>query len=353
MNKIERVTAVVEGRQPDRPPVSFWHHFDPDCHAGASAVEAHVRHVETYDLDFLKIMDDNRYPRTATTSGVITDVADLDKLTVLNGDEDRFGRQLELIGELVRHLGGELTMSTTVFNAWTTLRGMTVPESGVHGPPRLEAESVVVKVEIVHGHRPQRVEVEADPRDATMTRFLREAPEALGRALNVISESTGNFTRKCVAAGADGIFLSVRDDWVDAAENGAGTYDRLVRPGDLVILAGADQGRLNMIHVCGKALDFSRFCGYPVQVINWADRYAGPSIQDVISTSTPAICAGLDNLGTMVQGTAKDCAEQVADALAQAGDRPIMIAPGCTFDPQAVPPDNLHAIRRAVEASTN
>lgn len=61
MNKIERVTAVVQGRRPDRPPVSFWHHFGPGKIAGPPAVEAHVRHVETYDLDLLKIMNDNGY----------------------------------------------------------------------------------------------------------------------------------------------------------------------------------------------------------------------------------------------------------------------------------------------------
>ena len=42
----------------------------------------------------------------------------------------------------------------------------------------------------------------------------------------------------------------------------------------------------------------------------------------------------------------------VADALQQAGERPIMIATGCTFDPGTVPPENLHAIRRAVETGT-
>ena len=35
--------------------------------------------------------------------------------------------------------------------------------------------------------------------------------------------------------------------------------------------------------------------------------------------------------------------------LAQAGQRPMLIAPGCTYDPAAVPAANLHAIRRAVE----
>jgi uroporphyrinogen decarboxylase len=328
MNKIERVTAVVEGRQPDRPPFSCWYHFASDCHFGPPAVEAHVRHIETYDLDFLKIMDDNRYPRTATSSGVVRDGSDLDKLSVLTGEEDSFGRQLELIAALVERFGGEIFMSTTVFNSWTTLRGMTVPDTGVHGPPTLEAHT--------------------DPREATMNRFLREAPEALARALDVIAESTANFSRKCVAAGASGVFLSVRDDWVDCEENGVGTYDRLVQPGDLTILKGAAQGKLNLIHVCGKALDFSRFCNYPVHVINWADRYAGPSIQNAISVAKPGICAGLDNLGTLVKGTAEDCVAEMEDALNQAGDRPIMIAPGCTFDPQAVPPGNLQAIRQAL-----
>jgi len=35
-------------------------------------------------------MDDNRYPRTATSNGIITDVR-LERLTVLRGDEDTFG----------------------------------------------------------------------------------------------------------------------------------------------------------------------------------------------------------------------------------------------------------------------
>jgi len=329
MNKIERVRAVIEGRRPDRPPVSFWHHFSPQCAAGPRAVEAHVRHVETYDLDFLKIMDDNRYPRSATATGVIADARDLDKLSVLGGDEESFGRQLELIGALAKRFAGGLLMTTTIFNAWSTLRQMTAPDTGVHGPPTMEST--------------------ADPRDAAMSRLLRNAPQALGRALEAIAESTANFARHCLSAGADGVYLSVRDDWVDAPENGAGAYDRLVRPGDLKILAAAGHGTFNMLHVCGKALDFGRFAGYPVHVINWADRSAGPPIAEVAGWVRPAVCAGVDNLGTMVTGSPDDCARQVADAIAQAGARPIMIAPGCTFDPDAVPTENLHAIRRAVE----
>ncbi len=333
MNKIERVTAVVEGRQPDRPPVSFWHHFSPEAAAGPRAVEAHLRHVETYDLDFLKLMNDNRYPRQALPNGVIAEVHDLEKLSVLGGDEDAFGRQLDLIGELARRAAGRFRMMTTIFNSWSTLRQMTVPDSGAHGPPSID-DSV-------------------DPQDAAMSRLLRDAPDALGRALEVVAQSLANFARHCLAAGADGVFLSARDDWVDSPENGPTTYRRLVQPGDLAILAAARSGTFNMLHVCGRPLDFRRFAGYPVQVINWADRYAGPSIAEVAEWVQPALCAGLDNLETMVLGSPEDCARQVADAMNQANGRPIMIAPGCTYDPQQVPAANLHAIRRAVEIAAD
>lgn len=331
MDKVERVTAVISGKEPDRSPFSCWYHFPPDCHAGAAAVDAHVRHVEAYDLDFLKIMDDNRYPRTVTASGVVQEPAELENFTVLSGDEDSFGRQLDLIAGLSKRFSGEMLMATTVFNSWATLRQMTVPDTGLHGPPSLETGS--------------------DPRDATMTRFLREAPDALEHALNAIAQSLANFARRCLEAGADGIFLSVRDDWVDTPENGAGIYDRVVRSTDEVILAGAEGGRLNLLHICGEALDFDRFAGYPVHAINWADRYAGPSIAEVVDKVRPAICAGLDNLGTMVTGSPEDCAQQVADALRQAGGRPMMIAPGCTFDPEKVPSENLIAIRDAIRHS--
>ena len=330
MNKLDRVAAVLAGRQPDRLPVSFWYHFPADCACGPRAVEAHVRHAETYDLDFLKIMDDNRYPRPATAAGVIAEVGDLDKLSVLRGDEDTFGLQLELIGALTQRLASELPLATTVFNAWGTLRNLTVPPIATHGPPSLADGTI-------------------DPRDALLTRFLHAAPEAVARALSVIAESTANFARHCLAAGANGIYLSVRDDWVETPQNGLGTYDRVVRTSDLTILAGTQQGTFNMLHVCGQAVDFDRFAAYPVQVLSWADRYAGPSIAAVVGQVRPALCAGLDNLGTMVTGSPDDCARQVADAVAQAAGCPILIAPGCTFDPHVVPPENLHAIRRAVE----
>ena len=129
--------------------------------------------------------------------------------------------------------------------------------------------------------------------------------------------------------------------------NGPDVYDRMVRETDLQILKEVETGSFNVLHVCGGAKDFTRFAGYPVQVINWADRACGPSIAYTRDRAKPAIAGGIDNLTTMPDGSPDDCADVVRDALRQAKDRPIIIAPGCTFDPEKVPPANLHAIVKA------
>ena len=329
MNKIERVSAVLERRQPDRLPVSFWYHFDPEADWGPKAIEAHIRHVETYDLDFLKVMCDERYPLPHRADGIIDDVADLDRLAPLRGDEDIFGRHLEVLQALSRRFAGELWMTTTIFNSWSTLRRLMASDIDVHGPP--------TRGRVV------------DLRDAKLSRFLAEAPEVLAKAIGAVTQTLTNFARNCLAAGADGIYLSVRDDWVDTPENGAGVYDRLVRDSDLKIVAGAAGGTLNILHVCGKPLDFGRFGRYPVQALNWADRIGGPPIVQAAPWLGPAICCGIDNLGTLATGSPDDIEREVADAVRQAAARPIMIAPGCTFDARAVPLANLRAIRRAVD----
>ncbi|MEE9296914.1 MAG: uroporphyrinogen decarboxylase family protein [Phycisphaerae bacterium] len=324
MNKVERVLAVVRGEQPDRPPVSFWHHFAADQRSGHAAVKAHLKHLDTYDIDFLKVMFDLGYPHDTP----IRSIADLAGLTVTRGDAGVFGEHLATIGALASEIGGRAMMVTTIFNAWATLRRLLMTEAYVPGagPSPLD-----------------------DPRTVHVAQFAAQDRAAVAAALAVIGESLANFAAQCIEAGADGIFLSVRDDWLESVGDGPGTYDELVRSTDAAILAGASQGRFNLLHVCGKAVNFAAFAEYPVHAINWADRTAGPQIGEVVQTLTPAPCGGLNHLAILPGASVQSCVEEVHDAVAQAGDRPIIIAPGCTFDPTRVPPANLAAVRRAVD----
>ena len=325
MSPIDRVQAVLQRRQPDRPPVSFWYHFPVDQVHGRPAVQAHVKHLETYDLDFLKVMNDNGYPHTVP----IQSVSDLASLVELRGDEPEFARQLDLVSGLRGELGGRVWMATTIFNAWAVLRHLLRPPTQ-HLPPEMNAA--------------------ADVPSGMIKQFYAQDPGAVRTALQTIGRNLAGFARRCIAAGADGIFLSVRDDWIDLPERGTLNRD-LVRPTDLEILRSASAASFNILHVCGQAVDFRAFAQYPVHVINWADRSAGPSIADVKDWLTPAICAGVDNLTTLPTGSPQDVQREVADAIRQAAGRPIMIAPGCTYNPARVPPANLDALARAAHTA--
>jgi uroporphyrinogen decarboxylase len=322
MSPIERVEAVLRGEKPDRPPFSFWYHFPADAAFGERAVAAHLQHLETYHIDFLKVMNDNSYP----LEGGIHSVADLESLTELAGNEAGFGRQLELIDALRGPTRGRVPIITTVFNAWAVLRQLIQPP---------------------HEHHPPDYHGELDAPSRWIIHAWKANPAAVERALQAIGASLANFAARCVAAGADGIFLSVRDDWVDALE--PGLYRRLVEPIDRRILGAAQAASFNLLHVCGRAMDFRRFAEYPAGAMNWADRIAGPAIADVRGWLRPAICAGLNHERILPEGSPRDVVLEIADAIQQARGRPIMIAPGCTFDPARVPKGNLQAIASGVQ----
>lgn len=322
----ERVFTVLKGEQADRPPLSFWHHFPPPAIRGKDAVNAHLEHQERWQLDFLKVMNDTGFPRPEP-NWVITVANDLKQIPEYSGNEKEFEEELQIVRNIAEQLRGDPPIIITVFNAWATMRRLCAPESETHGPPKLNG---------------------FDERDKTLRQILHDDRKALSDALQKIGRALARFSEECIKASADGIFLSVRDDWL---ENG-NDYDELVKPTDLGILEAVSNAQFNMLHVCGKPKNFERFTQYPTQAINWADRYAGPSISKAIKLTKQTICGGLDNLNTMPKGTPDDCANEVYDALRQAGETPLMITPGCTYDPNAVPKENLEAIVHTVHSIT-
>ena len=58
MTREERVRAAVEGREPDRVPVSVWMHISDKDQDSRSLAEAMVEFNEKYDYDFIKMMPD-------------------------------------------------------------------------------------------------------------------------------------------------------------------------------------------------------------------------------------------------------------------------------------------------------
>lgn len=61
MNREERVRAVVDGKEPDRVPVSVWFHFSKYDQDPVSLADAEASFVDTYDFDFIKMMPFGNY----------------------------------------------------------------------------------------------------------------------------------------------------------------------------------------------------------------------------------------------------------------------------------------------------
>ena len=273
-------------------------------------------------------MDDNRYPRTATPQGVISEIA---RPRAVDGVARRRGYVRPAIG-IDRRARPTFLRRTADgdhrFNAWGTLRQMTVPDSGQHGPPTLNSG--------------------ADPRDTTMTRFLREAP------------ATGSGPER--DRGVPGA-ISYGTAWPPVRTASisrcatTGSTRRITAPALMIAWCSpaicrscrGRAGTFNMLHVCGKALDFRRFAAYPGARVQLGgplrgtlDRRGGPlgaagtlrrvsTIWEPWSTAPRGLCPRSGRRHSPSGRSAADC------------------APGCTFDPEPVPAENLHAIRQAVE----
>jgi uroporphyrinogen decarboxylase len=58
MDKIKRVDNVLDNIGVDRPPVSLWYHFGIQHAGGEQFARITLEYFNTYDFDFLKVMND-------------------------------------------------------------------------------------------------------------------------------------------------------------------------------------------------------------------------------------------------------------------------------------------------------
>jgi uroporphyrinogen decarboxylase len=330
MTKFERLKSVLNGDQPDRPPFSFWHHFEPAAYSGPAAFQAHIDHLKRFDVDFLKVMNDGFYPMFHGSDYLSQ--FEPDKFQILNGTELGFGRQLELLRRLSDEVGGKVPLITTVFSAWTVLRRLLMePALNVRGVPKVGLPLAAVDLQI--------------------NELLETREAEVLEVLSMITESQVNFVRQCLSAGADGIYFSIREDWpnLDFAKT---TYQTHIEKCDLKVLAAAEDGWCNIIHLCGRIQNFSEFANFPGQILHWADRSLGPSISSVIESESvqKVLCGGIDHSAALLSKDGIELETQVLELLALSASHPLIIAPGCTYDPKLVPEKNLHAIRETIES---
>jgi uroporphyrinogen decarboxylase len=305
MTKIERVRAALAGAEVDRPPFSVWYHFGLQHAPAERTAQVHVEFFETYNLDWLKVMNDYSYPMPRGIE-TLSDARDLKRIIAFDVRQGSLGEQLETIRLIGQSLRGKALVVDTLFNAWNTLKRNVLKEA--MGP------------------------------------LMEEHPAELEAALAVVNDNLIRYAIASLHGGASGIFFSVP---ATPESLTAEQYERFMRPFDLAFLEAIRPfGEFHVLHAHGKELYLDRLQEYPVHAISWADREAGPPLTHMRRITPRALMGGIDH-GSFPYTSAAKIREQIRTAIAEAGPRKLFIAPGCAI-PSYSFPELIRAARAEV-----
>jgi len=305
MNKRERFFAAVRGEKIDRPPVTAWVHFLSDHLSGEQTSALHRCFVETYDWDVAKVMNDYRYPIPAGVQ-TLDDAASLRAFKPFGLDEPCFAQQLQCLATLRSALGADIALVDTAFDPYQqVLRNVGFDQA-----------------QNLWKHKAQTL-----------------------RALQIVAENICGYIRAVKAQGVEALFLSINGAIREGFPRGSNreVYETFQRPFDLQLLAAAE-GMVRILHIHGAGLDLGRVFDYPCEVISVSDRLPGnPSLADLRKVTTKCLMGGIDET-KFQERTLPAIAREVDDALAQAGRRNFILAPGCTL-PSFSPKRSLTYLR--------
>lgn len=307
MDKKELVQAALNGEEVDRIPFSFWYHFPADQKSGEGMAQAELNFYRKYDVDFLKVMDDNPYP---APEGGINSAQDWKRLEPLEATSPNFVGALEGFKIMKKEIGNEVMMVNTIFN------------------PIAVGEKLAGK---------------------SMYQHMKEDPDAVSQGLGVIAQSLATFSRAAVDAGIDGIFLAAQGGTHDQMSEE--DYTKFGKPNDLKVLSTIGDAPFNLLHIHGSNIMFDLFLDYPVAAINWSSRTTAPTLSEGRAKYKGCIIGGVDETKTIASGTPEDIMGEVKESINMAGPESFMVGPGCAF-PSDSPEENLRALKQAVEDNT-
>ncbi|HLT18989.1 MAG TPA: uroporphyrinogen decarboxylase family protein [Thermomicrobiales bacterium] len=323
MTPRERVLAALEGQEVDRPPVSLWRHFPEEDQTAEALASSTLQWQQMLDLDFIKLMPPGDYATIdwgaksefqgapgGTRETIHYPIAGPDDWLKIEPVSANKGFNAHVVDacRLVREgVGPDVPVLQTIFSPLTIANKL--------------SNGLVID-------------------------HLRSDPEKVHQALAVIRDVTVEMTKESLSAGADGVFFASQcatSDLVSQEE-----YDEFGVAYDEPVLAAAREAGsiFTMIHIHGANTYFDLMAGYDGHAINWHDRRVGPPIAEVLRDyPARAAVGGIDEKG-IADMTPEQVREQVLDARRQAGDRRLLIGPGCVAL-VATPEENLKAAVQA------
>lgn len=320
----ERMETCLAGQNPDRPPVALWRHFPVDDQSPQMLATAVLHWQKTFDWDFVKVTPSASYAvrdwgvddqwqgdsegTRRFTHRAIYSIDDWANLGVLDADSPSLSAQLNCLAILRSQLGPDVPLVQTIFSPLSQAKNLAGTE--------------------------------------TFMAHLRMKPEIIGRALEIIAESTRRFIRAARAHGLiDGVFYAVQH--AQAGILSKNEFIEFGRAYDLLVLESARPLWLNILHAHGENIYFNNLADYPVQVINWDDQLTAPSLSEAQTRTRSALCGGIKR-DTIVYGSPAEIKDEIIHAIDETAGRRLILGAGCVI-PVTAPYGNLLAVRTGVE----
>lgn len=294
MNKIERVQAVLDGRQPDKIPAGFWYHYD-GSYTTVEMAEAHLKTFRETGVDVYKIMQD--YVQQIDT--VITKPSDWDKLRFPGRESEVYKKLVDVIKRILDKTGHDAMTFQTMFGPLKTI-------------------------------------VQTYGYDMVMD-YARRAPKELGAAVVRVAEAQREWAAGFVEEGVDGLFFA--GQFSEPERFTHEEFCELVMPGDLMLLRAADEaGGKSILHICGEPdYDYHSspawYTEYPGAIVNWSVKDTGLSLAAgrELFAGRP-ILGGMDNRGSILDGEDGQIAADVRRSIESAGSLAgYMLGADCTI----------------------
>ncbi|MEG0214694.1 MAG: uroporphyrinogen decarboxylase family protein [Hungatella sp.] len=335
MTREERIRAALASQEVDRIPCSVWMHLSESDQDPKSLAEEMVQQNEEYDFDFIKMMPFgayttqdwgakikiycDKYKEPVIVEPGIKELSDYGKIEVLSANHGTWGKTLEV----AQHLSGIIQKDTpfiqTIFSPATTLKKLT--------SNRLLAD-------------------------------MLEHPEAVHRALRVITDTTVNFVKANLEVGVSGFFFATQTATYDFMTDLL--FAEFCKPYDLEVMNSyKDKTWFNVEHIHGSNIMYDTVSKYPCNCINWHDRDTKPDMETARKTVGKTFLGGIQEVPTIINGvlsyesilqrsTPEQIIEHVHEAIAMVDGKGLIVGPGCVCDPRASK-ESLHAVRTAVE----
>ncbi|GGL51746.1 uroporphyrinogen decarboxylase family protein [Sporolactobacillus putidus] len=334
MNRFERIKAALNFEDVDRIPVNLWMHFSAYDQNPKLLAEKQVAYARKYDFDFIKLapfglygVEDwgveieyfnkiNRPP--AVKQYAIESIDDWTRLEVLPAIYGTYGKQLQLSQHVAKLSKGEFPFVQTIFSPLTTAH-------------KLAGDRLFLDI--------------------------RENPAIIKQALDIITETTINFVKANIEAGVSGFFFATKSATRDLFTETE--YKEFGVPYDLKVIHSYNkQTFFNIAHIHGPNNLFHLIAAYPVNCLNWHDRWVSPSLAEARKITDKCLLGGIREVpyfdehnriirkSLLVDGSVNEVENHVREAIREVDGKGLILGPGCVADQEASE-KNIYAVRRA------